>query len=584
MSEFDPTKLAAHKQENGIVDFNQGSLDSYKNATKPKMSPQPITMYDKAKLAMQNAGTGLKEGFAGTPPAPGAPVMTRAGNAVGQEAGPILGMTAMGLAAGAAVTPPGMAVVAGLAALGAAGGRGYQDVARASMGKETPDTTRGAAVQLASEGAKAALTELGVGMTVKGAKLLGSMLPDTAFSLLKIPVESFKRAVQRPWILAGGPEMKAAVETKAIDALRAIQEAISAHRASAGDAVEAALTKLHTETGGAKIFNLNPAVTRIREYMGNTLQSADPTVREIAKRDLGKIERILKTMEDTEEVIPKKFVPRSKMTDPTVALGGPGPDPDLLGHGLDDVTVVNDFPGATRMGQAPTPGFAGGYMVGGKTGNMQYTSMRSARVINQIKRSIQNLSDYSAGGVPKMETDIGQDVLKQLGRELRLTIEKGASDIGHAGLKEANDGAKAVYDMYDEVRPIISTVRTDRHTLLEKVKQLAADFHAGGLPKEMIEDLEKQFPKSLPHVHALLDSIAARSFLENAAFTPSGGMVIVPLIRALASPKNVGKAIEMSQKPVLGQAVKTMGRASAMLAAPTPDLSRVLGSKSQEQK
>ena len=162
------------------------------------------------------------------------------------------------------------------------------------LGGNAPGTVKEGMGEAAQTGLAAAVAGLGLGTAAK----VASAIPGMAQTYLKVPVESFNRLFKRPKAIPpDGPASQMMVETKAINALSAVQEGVTQARKAVGKQVEAGLESLYMRTKGKKLFDVRPLAKDIKSFMTEQMQGADPTVRKMMGGDYKKIMGIVQSLE-----------------------------------------------------------------------------------------------------------------------------------------------------------------------------------------------------------------------------------------------------------------------------------------------
>lgn len=218
------------------------------------------------------------------------------GGAIGKYALPVAGSIIAGVATG------GGSLLASASAqfLGVGAGQAYKQIISKSLGEKSPTTSTEATADIASHGLGAAMADLGIGAGVAVAGLGSGFLKNFAHAYFKVPSESIKRAIQRPYAIeTGGPEKQLALENKAVEILSKMQDAALSKRSEVGKSVESALDNLQKKTKGAKVFDLRPLADDLETFMKEGLGSEDKMIKKLMAGDYVKIKNLIKTMRGT---------------------------------------------------------------------------------------------------------------------------------------------------------------------------------------------------------------------------------------------------------------------------------------------
>lgn len=142
-------------------------------------------------------------------------------------------------------------------------------------------------------GLGAALADLGLGVAGRAA----AKLPEIAIAYLKVPAESIKRALKRPYAIeTGGPSAQLKVENRAVDVLSRVQNHIEGRRKVMGESVEKALEGLHRKTNGEKVFDLRPLADDLEKFINEGMGANDSTVKQLITRDYIRIKALIDNM------------------------------------------------------------------------------------------------------------------------------------------------------------------------------------------------------------------------------------------------------------------------------------------------
>jgi hypothetical protein len=409
----------------------------------------------------------------------------KVGEFVGKEGPAIAGMAGAAALSGGASLP----AAAGAAALGGGAGEAYRQIfGRAIGGRELSSGEAGQLV--AAQMIKQAATEVGGRATTKTFQIIRGMLPESLNALAGMPAEYIRRAIQNQnTALPRAGESLASVEGQAIKHLQAVQEGVEAGRREAGIAVDKALETLHVKTGGKKIVDTQPLADAMRRVVADKFRSEDPTVQAVAKSDMEKIAKVLRTMETT--------------------------------------TTTRDTGILTKEGKPFTV-------------SVVNKPMKSVRDLVQIRRELDNLVGYTPAGVPKMESDLGQRFAKSLADEFRGLISKTAESQGDKSLLMANSRFSNVAKNYDEWQPVLTTKTEGEPAAYARVKALDRYISQGGAASESLKTLKEAFPQAARSVDNLHDALARRAFIVS----PGAGEkeIIKPLIRSIMGPGGTGAA------------------------------------------
>ncbi len=441
-----------------------------------------------------DAARGALEGFRGQPTPPTANLPERVGAFVGREGPAIAGMgTAAALTGGAGVVP-----ALGAAALGGGAGEAYRQLfGRAIGGKEL--TSAEAARLVTAQALKQSIAEVGGRATTKTFQIIRDMLPESLNALASMPAEYVKRAMARPaTALPRAGENLATTEAEAMRHLQTVQEMVEKGRSEAGQGVDKALEALHVKTRGAKIADTKPLADSLRKLLDDKFRAQDPTVATLAKADLQKIAKVLRTME------------------PAVTSVTPTAEQEALRKAAGVLK-----PGAGALKDVSLP-------------------KKSIRDLVQIRREVDNMIGYTPAGLPKMDSDMGTQVFKALGGQLRELIGQTAEAQGDKNLLLANANFKNVARNYDEWQPVLTTKTEGEPHVYARLKALDRYVSQGGAAAESLKTLKDAFPGAARAVDALHDALARRAFIVS----PGAGEkeILKPLIRSILGPGGTGAA------------------------------------------
>ncbi len=536
---LDPSTLSAEKRAN---------LKTQLTAYQARKTGQPAalpkntagqTIYPQPKIGdaphpagadpVPDAARGALAGFRGQETPPGANLPERVGHFVGKEGPAMLGMGAMALLAPEAALPVGVTAAGNIlpgvarAALGAAGGAGWQTAYQELFGKPTkPLDSTDAARLVGAKALEGAAAEVGGKLTEGGLRVLRQASLSQLEKLTNLPHSYVQRALARAsTALPAMGESLASAEQAAMRHVQGVQDALEGHMRSAGAAVEGALERLHVKTGGQKIADTKPLADAMRQIIDEKYRASDPTMQELAKTDLQRIAKVLRTM---------------------------------------DATVTDTAPDAGKAARK-----AAGVVEPGKGAFKQVTRpLKSIRDLVQIRRELDNMVGYTPAGLPKMESDMGAKLAKTLADEYRGLISKVADDQGDKSLLLANSNYTNLSRNYEQWQPIMTTKTEGEPHLLARMKAVDRLMSHGGEGAAMFDNLKTSFPKSAPHVDGLADSLVRRSFIK-AQEAPADNF-LRNVVKAVAPNKyNPAYAVRQAGKSVAGAGAA--GRAGTYLSA-----------------
>lgn len=260
----------------------------------PAVGPMVDTAAGVAKGLSQGAA-GAIEGIRGENSPQDASTAQNVGHFIGKEGPAIGGMVAAGTLTGGASLAPAL----GAAALGGGAGEAYRQLfGRAIGGNQI--SSKEAAHLISAQALKGVASEIGGRLTKKTFEIIRNMLPESLNSIASMPSQYIKRAIENPnEVLPKTGETLASVEGQAVNHIRGVQDAMEEGRREAGRAVDDALQSLSQKTGGQKIIDTASIADEMRNRVAEVYRSGDPTVAEIAKTDMTKIAKVLKTMESS---------------------------------------------------------------------------------------------------------------------------------------------------------------------------------------------------------------------------------------------------------------------------------------------
>lgn len=467
-----------------------------------------------------DAARGLLAGFHGQDTPAGASMPEKIGAFVGKE-GPAIagGATAAAMTGGASI-PASL----GAAALGGGAGEAYRQIFGQNPVLGEKGLSSDEAAKLISVRALEQALGEGAGRLTKGAINLirGASLKQLQ-GLTSLPSQYVERALERPnYALPKPGESLLTAESAAMKHLGDVQGHIEMGRREAGQGVDRALEALHVKTGGQKVADTQPLADAMRKIVDEKYRAADPTVQALAKTDMEKIAKVLRTMETTTE------------TKPTGLL-------NAAGKPLTTTTV--------------TP------------------PMKSMRDLVAIRRELDNLVGYTPAGLPKMESDMGSQFAKALADEYRGLISKTAEAHGDKQLILNNAKFSDVAKNYDEFQSLLNTKTEGEPHLTGRIKSLGNYVGQGGAQAQTLETLKEAFPKGARAVDALHDALTRRALLK-AEDVPSKSFihnVIKQASGSKASPAAAIRAVRTgagSSLPaaVQGSASLSSGVINALLA------------------
>lgn len=172
-----------------------------------------------------------------------------------------------------------------------------------------------------------------------------------------------------------------------------------------------------------------------------------------------------------------------------------------------------------------------------------------------LRREIDGLSAWNAGGVRNVENDAADRLAKEIGSYIRQNIKESAQKVGGKAdyvkrLSEFSDLA----DKHDEALEILRTASGSEKAVAGKLKQLSSRFNEGGLGQEAILNIGKGVrggERIQNAVQKLADSIAAREFTKVPAVVPSS--IILRIINTIAPTRS---AVSAAASGISGPASK----------------------------
>lgn len=466
-----------------------------------------------------DAARGIMSGFRGQETPTNADMPERVGHFIGKEGPAIAGMGAAAVATGGAAIAPAL----GAAALGGGAGEAYRQLfGRAIGGKELSSMEAGHLI--GAQMIKQAAAEIGGRATTKTFQIIKGMLPESLNALASMPAEYVKRAMARPdTALPRVGETLATTEAAAMKHLTSLQEAVERGRAEAGQGVDKALEALHVKTGGRKVADTKPLADAMRKIIDEKYRAADPTVQTLAKTDLQRIAKVLRTLEPS--------VSDVKETAEQAALRKAS-------------GVMKPDAGAMKNVTLP---------------------MKSIKDLVQIRRELDNMVGYTPAGVPKMESDMGAQFSKALAGQFRELIAKTAEGHGDKDLLLANAKFQNMARNYEEWQPVLTT-RTEGDThLMSRVEALYNYVGKGGARSESLKTLKEAFPGAARSVDALHDTLARRAFIMS---PEKSNEILKPLIRSILGPGGTGAAAIRGASSVANSSIPPNAARAASQALP----------------
>lgn len=420
---------------------------------------------------------GVKEGFSPkqAPPTPEIrqdfSIPEKIGQTIGSE-GPAVGggLLASGAAAGA-----GMAALPAMAAVGvvAGGAEAYRQIFGQDPLLGQKGLTQEEAAKLITVKALEQSLGEGIGRLAGGAVRLikGASLKQLQ-GMTNLPTQYVERALERPsFALPKSGETLASAEASAMKHLGDVQTHLESERSEAGQGVDRALEALHVKTGGKKIADTQPLADAMRKAVDEKYRSGDPTVQALAKDDMKKIYKVLRTM------------------DTKITYADPAE-----GRALRKAAGIIE-PGKESFKQVTRP-------------------MKSIKDLVQIRRELDNLVGYTPAGVPKMSSDMGTQFAKALADEFRGLIASTAESNGDKNLLLANSRFSNVAKNYDEWQPIFTSKTDGIGAKMSRVRALDKYVSEGGAQAQSLETLKEAFPKSGRSVDALHDALTRRALIK----------------------------------------------------------------------
>jgi hypothetical protein len=458
----------------------------------------------------------------------GAAMAPAAGKFMAENGDVMLGAGAGALAAAPyapAAGPFAPAVPVAGAALGAIATRTAVRPMQAALGR--PGESYATASDLAQAGQEGAMQEFGGKALVSGAKMgiegalalkasavakAKEILPDFGQVMLRIPSEAINRTFERfhqfsPALkgIFTGPRRVAQVKADRI--------------------AESAFTELGGE------------LSRARKIAGRRLEFAE--------------NQFIKNADDAGIVDASDLnaaIKEWKAANPALA-GSSG------GHsmGMSDIQKIE----AAVKRYTPKPSLETGISAG------QPITAKNAVA---LRREIDSLSSWNAGGVRNIENDAADRLAKEIGSYIRQNIKASAQKLGGKAdyakrLSEFSDLA----DKHDEAIEILRTASGSEKAVAAKLKQLSGRFNEGGLGQEAILNIGKGVRGSeriQNAVQKLADSIAAREFTKVPAVVPSS--LLLRVINTIAPTRS---AMSMAAQGISGPAAKPVAVGSKAAVA-----------------
>lgn len=165
-----------------------------------------------------------------------------------------------------------------------------------------------------------------------------------------------------------------------------------------------------------------------------------------------------------------------------------------------------------------------------------------------IRRAVDDLTTFKAGGMQQVSSESGQKVARLIGSELRAEIKAVSKRFNHKQLDLANDNFSKVANEYDDAIATIGTTRGADRTMLARVKKLGSDLNDGAEVTELLERFGLDLPDGFggianKEMNRLLDLLAARELTKLPKGTQSG--TLKDAIKFLASPQAIALGIKI---------------------------------------
>ena len=165
----------------------------------------------------------------------------------------------------------------------------------------------------------------------------------------------------------------------------------------------------------------------------------------------------------------------------------------------------------------------------------------TARQAVNLRRQLDDLITYKAGGVQKVSSDAGEAVVRSMANRLRQSIGEAADAAGFPALKKANAEHSKMADLYEEMAEIFRTPSNSRKAKAQRFDLASKMFYAGGIRKDILDEAARTIPHGQEAVKELLDAAAARSFTEIPTTAPSN--MLFNLFRIIGAPRALGAGI-----------------------------------------
>ena len=182
---------------------------------------------------------------------------------------------------------------------------------------------------------------------------------------------------------------------------------------------------------------------------------------------------------------------------------------------------------------------------------MRKSPMKDAKAMVHIRRELDKMQSFKFGGVPQVNSEVGELSVRRLADSFRDTIEQAGTRMNYHELTSANSAFHEFSTYYDGLRKLIGTADKSRMAMIGQIDRLEVFFNKGGLRQDLIKEISRKYPALKADVEELMDILASRSFVRHSIGTPSGNFK--DLARSLATPQNIAKSIKASQSfPVKG--------------------------------
>jgi hypothetical protein len=166
----------------------------------------------------------------------------------------------------------------------------------------------------------------------------------------------------------------------------------------------------------------------------------------------------------------------------------------------------------------------------------------SAREAVNLRRQLDDLITYKAGGVQKVSSDAGEAVVRSMANRLRQAIGEAAEAVGFPALSKANAEHSRMASLYEEMGEVFKTASDSTLARADRFDRAANLFYKGGIRKNVLDEAAGKIPYGREAVNELLDAAAAKSFTEIPSTAPSS--LLFNLFRMVGSPRAIGAGIK----------------------------------------